>query len=138
MEVFFAWYSPKQYERAMMWNRMTGPYAGYYWMLILCNIILPQSLWFNKVRSSPWRLFIVSMVVQTGMWLERYVIMVTSLQREFVPRSWGMYWFTKWDVMTLIGTMGFFTLLFFLFIRFMPAISIFEVRAMLPQAKVKE
>lgn len=138
MEAFFAWYSPDKYERAAMWNRMTGPYKGYYWMLILCNIILPQSLWFNKVRSSPWRLFIVSLIVNTGMWLERYVIIVTSLQRDFLPSSWGMYWFTKWDLATLLGTMGFFTLLFFLFIRFMPAISIFEIRALLPQAKVKE
>jgi molybdopterin-containing oxidoreductase family membrane subunit len=138
MEAFFGWYSPDKYERAMIWNRMTGPYAGYYWTLILCNIILPQSLWFNKVRSTPWRLFVVSLVVQTGMWLERYVIIVTSLQRDFLPSSWGMYWFTKWDVMTLVGTMGFFTLLFFVFIRFMPSISIFEVRTLLPQAKVKE
>jgi len=138
MEAFFAWYSPDKYERAVMWNRMTGPYAFYYWMLILCNIILPQSLWFNKVRSSPWRLFLVAIIVNTGMWLERYVIIITSLQRDFLPTSWGMYWFTKWDVATLLGTMGFFTLLFFLFIRFMPAISIFEIRTLLPQAKVKE
>jgi molybdopterin-containing oxidoreductase family membrane subunit len=138
MEAFFGWYSPDKYERALILNRMTGPYAGYYWTLILCNIILPQSLWFNKVRSTPSLLFVVSLIVQTGMWLERYVIIVTSLQRDFVPSSWGMYWFTKWDLMTLLGTMGFFTLLFFLFIRFMPAISIFEIRGMLPQAKVKE
>jgi Ni/Fe-hydrogenase subunit HybB-like protein len=138
MEAFFAWYSPDKFERALMWNRMTGPYAGYYWTLILCNIILPQSLWFNKVRSTPSLLFVVSLIVQTGMWLERYVIIVTSLQRDFLTTSWGMYWFTKWDLMTLLGTMGFFTLLFFLFIRVMPAISIFEIRGMLPQAKVKE
>jgi molybdopterin-containing oxidoreductase family membrane subunit len=138
MEVFFAWYSPDKYERAMMWNRMTGPYKFYYWMLILCNIVLPQALWFSKVRSTPWKLFVVSLVVNTGMWLERFVIVVTSLQRDFLPSSWGMYWFTKWDIMTLLGTMGFFTLLFFLFIRFMPSISIFEIRTLLPQAKVKE
>jgi Ni/Fe-hydrogenase subunit HybB-like protein len=137
-EAFFAWYSPNQYERAMMWNRMFGPYAGYYWALILCNIVIPQLLWFNKVRSTPWKLFLVAGVVNIGMWLERFVIVVTSLQRDYVPSSWGMYWFTKWDVMTLLGTMGFFVLLFFLFIRFMPAISIFEVRSLLPQAKVKE
>jgi Ni/Fe-hydrogenase subunit HybB-like protein len=138
MELFFGWYSPDQFERAMIWNRLTGPYHAYYWTLVLCNIILPQSLWLNTVRSTPWKLFIVSLIVQTGMWLERYVIIVTSLQRDFLPSSWGMYWFTKWDIMTLLGTMGFFTFLFFLFIRFMPAISISEVRAMLPQAKVKE
>jgi len=138
MEVFFAWYSANRYEWGMMWNRMAGPYGHYYWMLILCNIVIPQSLWFNKVRSTPWILFLVSLVVNTGMWLERYVIVAISLTRDYVPSSWGMYWFTKWDVMTFVGTMGFFTLLFFLFIRFMPAISIFEIRTLLPQSKVKE
>jgi len=137
-EMFIGWYSNEKYEMAMVHNRLHGPYSGYYFMLVLCNIILPQSLWFNKVRSSPMALFIVSCIVQTGMWLERFVIVVMSLQRDYLPTSWGMYWFTKWDIMTLLGTMGFFTFLFFLFIRFMPAISIFEIRALLPQAKVKE
>ena len=104
----------------------------------ICNILAPQSRWLNKVRSTPWILFLVSCIVQTGMWLERFVIVVLSLNRDFLPSSWGMYWWTKWDMMTLIGTMGFFTLLFFLFIRFMPAISIFELRTLLPQSKVKE
>jgi molybdopterin-containing oxidoreductase family membrane subunit len=80
----------------------------------------------------------VSTIVQTGMWLERFVIVVLSLNRDFLPSSWGMYWWTKWDIMTLVGTMGFFVLLFFLFIRFMPAISISELRTLLPQSKVKE
>jgi Ni/Fe-hydrogenase subunit HybB-like protein len=137
-EMFIGWYSNEKYELAMVHNRLHGPYSGYYFMLVLCNIILPQSLWFNKVRSSPLLLFLVSCVVQTGMWLERFVIVVMSLQRDYLPTSWGMYWFTKWDIMTLLGTMGFFVFLFFLFIRFMPAISIFEIRALLPQAKVKE
>ncbi len=137
-EMFIGWYSNEKYELAMVHNRLHGPYSGYYFMLVLCNIILPQSLWFNRIRSSPLALFLVSCVVQTGMWLERFVIVVMSLQRDYLPSSWGMYWFTKWDIMTLLGTMGFFTFLFFLFIRFMPAISIFEIRALLPQAKVKE
>ncbi len=137
-EMFIGWYSNEKYEMAMVHNRLHGPYSGYYFMLVLCNIILPQSLWLNKVRSTPVALFIVSCIVQTGMWLERFVIVVMSLQRDYLPTSWGMYWFTKWDIMTLLGTMGFFTFLFFLFIRFMPAISIFEIRALLPQAKVKE
>jgi len=119
-------------------NRLFGPYSHYYFMLILCNILIPQLLWFNKVRSSPWRLFLVSVVVNTGMWLERFVIVVLSLQRDFLPSSWGMYWYTKWDMMIFVGTMGFFTLLFFIFIRVMPPISIFEMRALLPQSKVKE
>src|SRR5947209_13704862 len=138
MEVFFGWYSANKYEWGMILNRMTGPYGFYYWMLILCNIVIPQSLWFNKIRSSPLMLFLVSLVVNTGMWLERYVIVVTSLQRDYLPSCWGMYSFTKWDVMTFVGTMGFFTLLFFLFIRFMPAISIFEMRTLVPDAKVKK
>jgi Ni/Fe-hydrogenase subunit HybB-like protein len=137
-EMFIGWYSNEKYEMAMVHNRLHGPYSGYYFMLVLCNIILPQSLWLNKVRSTPMALFIVACIVQTGMWLERFVIVVMSLQRDYLPTSWGMYWFTKWDIMTLLGTMGFFTFLFFLFIRFMPAISIFEIRALLPQAKVKE
>jgi len=136
--MFMGWYSQDKYELAMVQNRLHGPYSHYYWMLVLCNIILPQSLWFNKIRSTPWMLFIVACIVNTGMWLERFVIVVMSLQRDFLPSSWGMYWFTKWDVMILLGTMGFFTLLFFLFIRVMPAISIFEIRTLLPQSKVKE
>jgi Ni/Fe-hydrogenase subunit HybB-like protein len=138
LEMFMGWYSNDKYELAMVHNRLHGPYSKYYFMLILCNILIPQSLWLNKVRSTPWILFLVACVVNTGMWLERFVIVVMSLQRDFLPTSWGMYWFTKWDVMTLLGTMGFFTLLFFLFIRFMPAISITEMRTLLPEAKVKE
>jgi hypothetical protein len=138
MEVFIAWYSNDKYEWGMMMNRMHGPYKHYYWMLILCNILIPQVLWLNKVRSTPWQLFLVSLVVNTGMWLERFVIVVTSLQRDFLPSSWGMYWYTKWDLMIFIGTMGLFTMLFFFFIRVMPSISVFEIRTLLPQAKVKQ
>jgi len=137
-EMFISWYSNEKYELAMVHNRLHGPYSGYYFMLVLCNIITPQLLWLNKVRSSPLALFLIACVVQCGMWLERFVIVVMSLQRDYLPSAWGMYWFTKWDIMTLLGTMGFFTFLFFLFIRFMPAISIFEIRTLLPQSKVKE
>src|SRR5580765_477379 len=138
LEMFMGWYSQDKYELAMVSNRLHGPYSFYYYMLILCNILIPQSLWLNSVRSTPWKLFLVSIVVNTGMWLERFVIVVMSLQRDYIPSSWGMYWFTKWDMMIFIGTMGFFTLLFFIFIRLMPAISIFEMRTLIPQAKVKE
>src|SRR5579864_8222719 len=137
-EAFISWYSQDKYELALLHNRLAGPYRFFYFCLIFCNIITPQSLWFNKVRSKPVILFAVAFIVQCGMWLERFVIVVMSLQRDFVPTAWGMYWPTRWDWMTLIGTMGFFVLLFFMFIRFMPAISIFEIRALLPQAKVKE
>jgi molybdopterin-containing oxidoreductase family membrane subunit len=135
-EVFFGWYSANKYEGFMIWNRMTGPYWYMYWMLIFCNIITPQWLWFKKVRTSPFLLFCVAMVVNVGMWLERFVIVVVSLHRDFVPAAWGMYHGTKWDYMTFFGTVGFFLTMFFLFIRALPMISIFEMRTLVPSAKV--
>jgi Ni/Fe-hydrogenase subunit HybB-like protein len=135
-EAFMAWYSGNPYEQFMVWNRMTGPYALGYWSLILCNVVIPQSLWFPKVRSNVKTLFCVSMVVLTGMWLERYIIVVTSLHRDFLPSSWGMYYPTRWDWATYAGTIGLFFTLFFLFIRVLPMISISEVRTLLPQAEV--
>jgi molybdopterin-containing oxidoreductase family membrane subunit len=135
-EVFFGWYSANKYEGFMIWNRMTGPYWYMYWMLIFCNIITPQWLWFKKVRTSPVLLFCVAMVVNVGMWLERFVIVVVSLHRDFVPAAWGMYHGTKWDYMTFFGTIGFFLTMFFLFIRALPMISIFEMRTLAPNAKV--
>jgi len=128
MEVFMAYYSGNQYERYMTLNRMFGPYGAIYWCLIVCNIITPQFLWFRKVRASVGSLFAIAMVVNVGMWLERFVIVVTSLHRDFLPSSWGMYYPTRWDWATYIGTIGLFLTLFFLFIRFLPLISIFEVR----------
>ena len=108
-----------------------------YWTLIFCNIITPQLLWIRSVRTSTLGLFAVAMVVNVGMWLERFVIVVTSLHRDFLPSSWGMYYPTIWDWMTFIGTIGMFLTLFFLFIRFLPMISIFEMRTMAPEAKVQ-
>jgi Ni/Fe-hydrogenase subunit HybB-like protein len=137
-EVFFGWYSANKYEGFMIWNRMTGPYAAIYWALIFCNILTPQLLWFRRVRTSTLGLFAVAMVVNVGMWLERFVIVVTSLHRDFLPSSWGMYYPTIWDWMTFIGTIGMFLVLFFLFIRFLPMISIFEMRTMSPDAKIRE
>jgi Ni/Fe-hydrogenase subunit HybB-like protein len=136
-EVFFGWYSANQYESFMIWNRMTGPYFPFYWALIFCNILSPQSLWFKRVRTSPVGLFVVAMIVNVGMWLERFVIVVTSLHRDFLPSSWGMFYPTKWDWMTYAGTIGLFVTLFFLFIRALPMISIFEMRTIVPQARVK-
>jgi molybdopterin-containing oxidoreductase family membrane subunit len=103
-----------------------------------CNILAPQALWFKKVRSKPVLLFISSIIVLVGMWLERYVIIVSSLAQDFVPSSWSIFQATRWDWMTYIGTIGLFLFLFFLFIRLLPMISIFEVRALLPEAKVEE
>jgi molybdopterin-containing oxidoreductase family membrane subunit len=121
----------------MIFNRMTGPYAGFYWILILCNGLVPQLLWVKKIRTTPVLLFMIAMVVNVGMWLERFVIVVTSLHRDFLPSSWGMYWPTRWDIMTFVGTIGLFVTLFFLFIRVLPMISIFEMRTMVPEAKVR-
>jgi hypothetical protein len=138
LETFTAWYSGNVYEGAAIWHRMTGPYAGSYWLLISCNIIAPQLLWFKKVRSSPVLLFISSIVVLVGMWLERFVIIVSSLAQDFVPSSWSLFHATRWDWFTFVGTIGMFLFLFFLFIRLLPMISIFEVRTLLPQAKVEK
>jgi Ni/Fe-hydrogenase subunit HybB-like protein len=137
-EAFIAWYSGNTYERFMIFNRMTGPYAPAYWALIATNIVIPQALWLKRVRASVPLLFAVALVVNTGMWLERFVIVVTSLHRDFLPSSWGMYYPTVWDLATFLGTIGLFVAMLFLFIRFLPVISIFEMRTLLPQARVKE
>jgi molybdopterin-containing oxidoreductase family membrane subunit len=138
VEAFFGFYSGNRYERYMIWNRMHGPYALYYWALILCNIITPQFLWSKKLRSNLVVLWIISFIVSIGMWLERFVIVVTSLHRDFLPSSWGMYQPTQWDWSMFVGTIGFFFTLLFLFIRFLPMISIFEMRTILPEAEVEE
>jgi molybdopterin-containing oxidoreductase family membrane subunit len=137
MEVFFGWYSANEFEQFMIQNRMHGPYAPFYWALIFCNGLVPQVLWIKKVRHSIPALFAVSMVVNVGMWLERFIIVVTSLHRDFLPSSWGMYYPTVWDWATFIGTIGMFVMLMFLFVRVLPMISIFEMRTLLPEAKVK-
>src|SRR5205085_9018637 len=122
MEAFFGWYSGNHYERFMVWNRMHGPYAPYYWTLIFCNGFTPQLLWIKKFRSNLLFLWIIAVIVSIGMWLERFVIIVTSLHRDFLPSSWGMYQPTQWDWSMFIGTIGFFFALLFLFIRFLPMI----------------
>jgi len=138
VEGFMAWYSGNIYEQFAQTNRMVGPYAYTYWALIACNALVPQLLWSSRVRSSPIVLFLISIVVNIGMWLERFVIVVTSLHRDYLPSSWGMYSPTIWDWMTYIGTIGLFLFLLFLFIRFLPMISIAEMRALLPEAEVRE
>ena len=137
-EMFIAWYSADKFEMFVPWNRMTGPYGVSYWALILCNVGIPQALWFRRVRSNTYALFVVAIIVNVGMWLERFVIVVTSLHRDFLPSSWGNYQPTFWDWSTYIGTMGLFLTLLFLFVRFLPMISIAEMRAILPEAKVEE
>lgn len=137
-EVFMSYcYSASHWEYFMMWNRMFGPIGWSYWVLITFNIALPQLLWARKFRQNPALLFIMSLVVNIGMYFERFVIVVTSLTRDYLPSSWGTYRATRWDYMTLAGTLGLFTFLFFLFIRFLPMIPMSELRLMLPQAKVR-
>src|SRR5688500_18866603 len=138
MEAFMAWYSGNPAEMYKMKNRMTVPYAAMYWALILCNVVAPNTLWVKNLRTSVPYLFFISLVVSVGMWLERYVIIVTSLHRDYLPSSWGMFSGTVWDWSTYIGTIGLFLTLLFLFLRFLPAISIFEMRTILPGAEVKE
>jgi Ni/Fe-hydrogenase subunit HybB-like protein len=138
MEAFMAWYSANPYESYMILNRMKGPYAPFYWALIACNALVPQVFWLKQMRTSIPVLFTVAVVVSIGMWLERFIIIVTSLHRDFLPSSWRMYYPTAFDFATFIGTIGLFVSLIFLFVRFLPMISIFEMRTILPQAKVEE
>jgi Ni/Fe-hydrogenase subunit HybB-like protein len=138
-EAFFGWYSANEYEHFMLANRIFhGPYAWTYWLLLLCNFLVPQLLWSRRMRRNVAVVFIVSMFINVGMWLERFVIIVTSLHRDFLPSSWGMYSPTVWDFSMFIGTIGLFFALLFLFIRFLPVISIFEMRTILPEAEVEE
>jgi molybdopterin-containing oxidoreductase family membrane subunit len=137
-EAFIAWYSADRYEQFMMLNRFFGPYKFFYWSLITCNVIAPQLIWIRRVRHSHVMLFVVAMFVNVGMWLERFIIIPVSLHRDFLPSSWGMYAPTLFDFTMFFGTIGFFFFLMLLFIRFLPVISIFEMRTMVPEAQVKE
>lgn len=131
MEQFIAWYSASVFESYMMENRMHGPYGPFYWALIVCNIVVPQLLWFRHFRTSMFWLFFISQFINVGMWLERFIIVVTSLHRDFMPSSWGMFHPTIWDMAIYAGTIGLFIVLFFLFIRGLPMISIHEIRNLL-------
>ena len=138
MELFMSWYGGNGFEQYMTMNRMLGPYAPIYWIMMTCNCLVPQALWSRRVRACVPALFVIALLVNVGMWTERFIIVVTSLHRDFLPSAWGMYYPTIWDWMTFIGTIGMFVTLFFLFIRFLPMISIFEMRTMAPEAKIKE
>ena len=138
METFMAFYSGDVADQYAILNRWTGPYAVAYWSLITCNIALPQMMWSRRVRSNVPLLFVISLIVNVGMWLERFVIVVTSLHRDFLPSSWGMYYPTAWDWATFLGTIGMFLTLFLLFIRFLPVIAIFEMRGLVPESAGKE
>jgi Ni/Fe-hydrogenase subunit HybB-like protein len=131
METFMAWYGGNFYDKHQIWNRMHGPYRVAYWALIAINIGFVNVLWTKKVRFTPKLLWCVSLVVLVAMWLERFVIVVVSLTQDYLPSSWGIYVPTRWDWATFIGTIGFFSLCFLLFIRVMPMISIAEMKTLL-------
>jgi molybdopterin-containing oxidoreductase family membrane subunit len=137
MEAFMNWYSGNPYENFLRWNRLHGPYAPWYLALLFFNIILPQILWVRRIRTNPVWLFLISMDVLVGMWLERFIIVVVSLTRDFTNSAWGMYYPTRWDWAVLMGTLGMFCALMFLFVRLLPMISIFELNTLLPEAEVK-
>ncbi len=143
MEFFIAWYSANQYEAdVFLWNRVTpdwlhprgAPYWWAYWAMIFCNVVTPQLFWFRKFRTSPLWIFVVSAFVTVGMWFERFVIIVTSLHRAFLPSQWGMFFPTIVDILTFVGTCGIFMFLFLLFLKFLPAFAMSEIKNVTPQA----
>ena len=134
MEFFIAWYSAVEYEGFAFINRMFGPYAWAYWTMIACNVISPQLFWFKKLRRNVWVTFFVGVVINIGMWFERFVIIVTSLARDFLPSSWGYFLPTAWDFATLAGSFGLFFTLFLLFCRYLPMVAMSEVKAFVPDA----
>jgi Ni/Fe-hydrogenase subunit HybB-like protein len=138
LELFMAWYSANEFEKFVMFNtRMVGPYAWSYWMLILCNILIPQLMWIKSMRQNLLVVWLVSNVVSVGMWLERFVIIVVSLHRDFVPASWGYYMPTRYDWMFYIGTLGFFLMMMMLFVRGVPMIAVAELKLLVPPAPGK-
>jgi molybdopterin-containing oxidoreductase family membrane subunit len=138
MEAFMAWYSASHWEAFAFWNRAFGPMGWSYWILIVCNLAVPlTALWSRRLRRSLPVMFALSLVVNVGMWFERFVIVVTSLNRGYLPSSWGTYRATRWDYMTYAGTFGIFIVLFLLFVRFLPMIPIAEMRTLLPGPKMK-
>ena len=130
-----AWYSGDRFEiYTHLVARPTGPYAFVFWTVIACNGVVPQVLWSRHIRRSPLALWIVAGLVQVGMWAERLMLIVTSQAQDFLPSSWGLYWPTVVDWTLFFGTISFFLFLFLLFLRFLPAIAIAEVKGVMPEA----
>jgi Ni/Fe-hydrogenase subunit HybB-like protein len=135
MELFVAWYSVNKYEASAFHMRaLDGPYTGYYYMMMFCNVIAPQLFWFRWCRHNLWVVMAVCMCVNAGMWYERFVIIVTTLARDFLPGQWGYYSPTWVEKATFLGTFGFFLMMFLLFMRFLPVIAIAEIKGVLPEA----
>jgi molybdopterin-containing oxidoreductase family membrane subunit len=133
MEVFMALYSGSAPETFGMHNRMFGAYAPLFWGMLACNVLAPQVFWFRRARASVPLLFVIALLVNIGMWLERFVIVVTGLYRDYLPSAWDIYYPTIWDWATFLGTIGLFVALLFLFVRFLPMISIFEMRELVSE-----
>jgi molybdopterin-containing oxidoreductase family membrane subunit len=133
-EFFIAWYSGVPYELYAFINRATGPYAWAYWTMMSCNLLFPQFFWFKKLRRSIPFMFLTSIIVNIGMWFERFVITVISLHRDYMPSAWDYYSPTAIDILTLLGTFGLFLSLFLLFLRWVPMVAISEVKGVLPEA----
>ncbi len=130
-ELFIAAYSASEYEQFVFKNRVTGPYAWAYWIMFSCNVLSPQLLWFKKIRSNVVIVFILSLVVNVGMWFERFVIIVTSLHRDYLPSSWAMYKPTAIEFAQLLGSFGLFFTCFLLFVKFLPVVNMAEVKTVL-------
>ena len=133
MEIFTGWYSGNTFEQFLVRNRFLGPYAPFYWLMLACNVLAPQLLWSRHFRRNTLLLFVIALVVLLGMWLERFIIVAVSLHRDYLPSSWDLYIPTAWDWSTFVGTIGLFLALIFLFIRFLPIISIFEMRELVAE-----
>jgi molybdopterin-containing oxidoreductase family membrane subunit len=138
IETFIAWYSDNTYEKYLLINRAFGPYGPLYWVLIVGNVVVTQTLWFKTIRTSPTALFLVSLAINVGMWVERFVIVVVSLHRDFLPSAWGWYSPTLWDWATLAGSFGLFFFLFLLFVRALPVIAIAELRELVYRSSKEE
>ncbi len=136
MEFFIAWFSGSPYEQFIFINRAFGPYKWAYWIMISCNVLSPQVFWFKKLRTSVPVLFVMSITINIGMWFERFVIVASSLHRDFLPSSWGYYTPTFWDFATLAGSFGLFFTMFCLFVRFLPMVATAEVKTVMPAAHV--
>jgi len=132
-EIFTAFYSGDEFETYMTLNRWHGPYAPIYWTMIACNVVIPQVLWLRRVRTSVAALFVISLVINLGMWMERFLIVVSSLHRDYLPSAWGMYTPTLWDWMQFLGSIGLFAFLFLLFVRVLPSISMAEMRELVDE-----
>lgn len=137
-EFFIAWYSGSEYEQYAFINRSTGPYWWAYWSMMTCNVITPQLFWFKKVRTSIPASWVLSIIVNIGMWFERFVIIVTSLHRDYLPSSWVMFYPTWVEVSLFIGSIGVFFTLFLLFLRVLPSIAMAEVKLLVKSASEQE